>query len=226
MIPKPAAKPHTVMKRGGIIACTVLTLLTPLGLLLIRLARTDAAAVERWYSLGLYRGMATALTALTGRLPFSAMEVILLLLGAAILLYLVFWVREAIRQKGRWWLVCLKRLWIILSAASAVFFWFILTGDLNYYRIPVGESIGLQTEATDVETLRALCRVLAQRAGELRPQCSEDADGVFASAVSYGELADTASAAVTALDELYGVQLFGLAGGTRPKDMRFSEDMS
>ena len=106
MILKPAAKPNTVMKRGGIIACTVLTLLTPLGLLLIRLARTDAAAVERWYSLGLYRGMATALTALTGRLPFSAMEVILLLLGAAILLYLVFWVREAIRQKGRWWLVC------------------------------------------------------------------------------------------------------------------------
>ena len=44
MIPKPAAKPHTVMKRGSIIACTVLTLLTPLGLLLIRLARTDAAA--------------------------------------------------------------------------------------------------------------------------------------------------------------------------------------
>ena len=62
MTPKPAAKPHTVMKRGGIIACTVLTLLTPLGLLLIRLARTDAAAVERWYSLGLYRGMTTALT--------------------------------------------------------------------------------------------------------------------------------------------------------------------
>lgn len=226
MIPKPAAKPHTVMKPGGIIACTVLTLLTPLGLLLIRLARTDAAAVERWYSLGLYRGMTTALTALTGRLPFSAMEVILLLLGAAILLYLVFWVREAIRQKGRWWLVCIKRLWIILSAASAVFFWFILTGDLNYYRIPVGESIGLQTEATDVETLRALCRVLAQWAGELRPQCSEDAEGVFASAVSYGELADTASAAVTALDELYGVQLFGLAGRTRPKAMHFSEVMS
>lgn len=221
MTPKPAAKPHTVMKRGGIIACTVMTLLTPLGLLLIRLARTDAAAVERWYSLGLYRGMATALTALTGRLPFSAMEVILLLLGAAILLYLVFWVREAIRQKGRWWLVCLKRLWIILSAASAVFFWFILTGDLNYYRIPVGESIGLQTEATDVETLRALCRVLAQQAGELRPQCSEDAEGVFASAVSYGELADTASAAVTALDELYGVQLFGLAGRTRPRPCIF-----
>ena len=50
MIPKPAAKPHTVMKRGGIIACTVLTLLTPLGLLLIRMARTDAAAVERCYT--------------------------------------------------------------------------------------------------------------------------------------------------------------------------------
>ena len=221
-----AEKQNRIMKRGGIIACTVLTLLTPLGLLLIHLARGNAEAVERLYSRGLYHGMATALTALTGGLPFSAMEVILLLLGAVALLYLVFWVREAIRQKGRWWLVCLKRLWIIASAASAVFFWFILTGDLNYYRIPVGQSLGLQTEATDVETLRSLCYLLAQQAAELRPECEEDADGVFASSVSYAELAKTASEAVTALDGLYGVQLFDLAGRTRPKAMHFSEVMS
>ena len=105
MILKPAAKPNTVMKRGGIIACTVLTLLTPLGLLLIRLARTDAAAVERWYSLGLYRGMATALTALTGRLPFSAMEVILLLLGAGHLMRMKYAARW--RCVG-WLLLCLR----------------------------------------------------------------------------------------------------------------------
>ena len=221
-----AEKQNRIMKRGGIIACTVLTLLTPLGLLLIHLARGNAEAVERLYSRGLYHGMATALTALTGRLPFSAMEVILLLLVAVALLYLVFWVREVIRQKGRWWLVCLKRLWIVASAASAVFFWFILTGDLNYYRIPVGQSLGLQTEATDVETLRSLCYLLAQQAAELRPECEEDADGVFASSVSYAELAKTASEAVTALDGLYGVQLFDLAGRTRPKAMHFSEVMS
>lgn len=221
-----AEKQNRIMKRGGIIACTVLTLLTPLGLLLIHLARGNAEAVERLYSRGLYHGMATALTALTGRLPFSAMEVILLLLVAVALLYLVFWVREVIRQKGRWCLVCLKRLWIVASAASAVFFWFILTGDLNYYRIPVGQSLGLQTEATDVETLRSLCYLLAQQAAELRPECEEDADGVFASSVSYAELAKTASEAVTALDGLYGVQLFDLAGRTRPKAMHFSEVMS
>ena len=70
-----------VMSRGGIIACTVLTLLTPVGLLLIHLARGNAEEVEHLYSRGFYHGMATALTALTGRVPFSVMEVILLLLG-------------------------------------------------------------------------------------------------------------------------------------------------
>ena len=35
-----------VMSRGGIIACTVLTLLTPVGLLLIHLARGNAEEVE------------------------------------------------------------------------------------------------------------------------------------------------------------------------------------
>ena len=170
--------------------------------------------------------MTTVLTALTGRVPFSVMEVILLSLGAAALVFLVLWIREAIRQKGRWWLVCLKRLWIIVSAASAVFFWFILTGDLNYYRIPVGQSLGLQTEATDVKTLRSLCHLLAGQAAELRPQCEEDSEGVFASSVTYAELAETATGAVTALDEIYGVQLFDLAGQTRPKAMYFSEVMS
>ena len=215
-----------VMSRGGIIACMVLTLLTPVGLLLIHLARGNAEEVEHLYSRGFYHGMATVLTALTGRVPFSVMEVILLLLGAAALVFLVLWIREAIRQKGRWWLVCLKRLWIIVSAASAVFFWFILTGDLNYYRIPVGQSLGLQTEATDVKTLRSLCHLLAGQAAELRPQCEEDSEGVFASSVTYAELAETATGAVTALDEIYGVQLFDLAGQTRPKAMYFSEVMS
>lgn len=226
MTVKAVEKQDVIMKRGGIVTCTVLTLLTPLGLLLIRLARSSPEVVERLYSLGVYRAMASALTALTGRVPFSVMEVVLILLGAAILLFFIFWVREAIRQRGRWWLVCLKRLWIAASAASAVFFWFILTGDLNYYRIPVGESLGLQAEATDVETLRSLCYLLAEQAGELRPLCKENADGVFVSAASYDELADAASDAVTALDEVYGVRLFELAGRTRPKAMHFSEVMS
>ena len=99
-------KQNRIMKRSGIIACTVLTLLTPLGFLLIRLARSNAEAVERLYSRGLYHGVATALTALTGKLPFSVMEVILLLLGAVCVIYLVLWVREAVRQKRRW--CCLK----------------------------------------------------------------------------------------------------------------------
>lgn len=79
-----------VMSRGGIIACMVLTLLTPVGLLLIHLARGNAEEVEHLYSRGFYHGMATVLTALTGRVPFSVMEVILLLLGAAALVFLVF----------------------------------------------------------------------------------------------------------------------------------------
>lgn len=81
------------MSRGGIIACMVLTLLTPVGLLLIHLARGNAEEVEHLYSRGFYHGMATVLTALTGRVPFSVMEVILLLLGAAALVFLVFWIR-------------------------------------------------------------------------------------------------------------------------------------
>ena len=55
-----------VMSRGGIIACMVLTLLTPVGLLLIHLARGNAEEVEHLYSRGFYHGMATVLTALTG----------------------------------------------------------------------------------------------------------------------------------------------------------------
>ena len=217
---------HRIMGRGAVITCGILTLLTPLGLLLIRLAKGSPAIVEQYYSRGWYHAAATALTAVTGKLPFSAMEAALILLGVLAVLFLAGWVRELLRRQHRWWQICLKRLWIAASAVSVIFFWFILTGDLNYYRVPGGESLGLQTEETGVETLRALCHLLAQEAGEARALCTEDAQGVFASAVSYQELAEQASSAVAGLDEACGVQLFDLAKRTRPKAMHFSEVMS
>ena len=51
------------------------------------------------------------------------MEVILLLLGVAALVFLVLWIRgshPAESDAGGWY--AKKRLWIVVSAASAVFF--------------------------------------------------------------------------------------------------------
>lgn len=219
-------KPYCVMHRGGIITCALLTLLTPVGLFLIRLARGNPAWVEQHYSLGWYRGIAKVLTALTGGARFSVMEVILLLLGAAAVGYLVFWAVELIRHHADWWKICLKRIWILLSICSAIFFYFILTGDLNYYRYSVGSSLGLTVEATDAETLKNLCLLLAERANTYRESVGEDENGIFTPGEDYPALAEAASAAVSDLDRQYGVRLFSLAERTRPKAMAFSEVMS
>ena len=96
---------HRIMGRGAVITCGILTLLTPLGLLLIRLAKGSPAAVEQYYSRGWYHAAATALTAVTGKLPFSAMEAALILLGVLAVLFLAGWVRELLRRQHRWWQV-------------------------------------------------------------------------------------------------------------------------
>lgn len=219
-------KPYRVLGRGGCIACILLTALTPLGLLLISLARKAPLTVEGRYSLGWYRGVARALCALTGGSAFSWMEVVLLLLGGAAVAYLVCWVIEVLRHRALWWKICLRRLWVIGCVCSAVFFYFILCGDLNYYRQPVGASLGLTTEATDLNTLRALRDLLAKQAAAQRAACTEADDGTFTMGCSYAELADAASAAVTGLDGQFSVELFSPAGWTRPKAMRFSRTMS
>ena len=86
----------------------------------------------------------------------------------------------------------------------------------------MGRSLGLQNRGNGCENaLVTLCHLLAGG----RRSCGhsvEDSEGVFASSVTYAELAETATGAVTALDDIYGVQLFDLAGQTRPKAMYFS----
>lgn len=226
LIQKKMAPPTPLWRKSGVILYALLTLLFPLGLVLIRWARSNPLAVEGLYSRGWYHKTATVLTALSGKNYRSWMEIVLILLILAAVVFLLSWVREIRRRRHAWWKICLKRLWIILALASAVFFAFVLTGDLNYYRLPVGDTLGLVTENTDAATLRKLCLLLAEDANTYRTDAAEDAEGVFTSSQSYEELADAASRAVADLDRQHGVQLFSLAGRTHPKAVRCSEVMS
>ncbi|MFR3992289.1 MAG: hypothetical protein ACLTY5_07115 [Angelakisella sp.] len=94
-----------VMSRGGIIACMVLTLLTPVGLLLIHLARGNAEEVEHLYSRGFYQwygycaDSADREGALFGNGGHPAFA------GAAALVFLVLWIRKPSGRKdaGGWY---------------------------------------------------------------------------------------------------------------------------
>ena len=218
--------PYWVMSRGGVVACSILTLLLPAGLLLIHLAKSAPAVTERLYSLGWYRTIAAGLMTLTSRASVSFMEIILLLLGAAALAYLVFWVIELIWHHREWWKICLKRLWILAAVCCGVFFYFVAVGDLNYYRIPVGTSLGLAAEKTDETVLQSLCELLAKDANTYRETAAEDKNGVFTLRDDYNTLAKKTSLAVAELDQQFGVNLFSPAAATRPKAMYFSEVMS
>ena len=209
-----------------LLVCSALTLLTPLGLLLIQLAKAHPAFIERYYSTRWYRGVATVLTAITGRAAFSFMEVVLILLGVGLLVYLGFWIVELLRRPHDWWKILLRRVWILASACSAVFFYFILCGDLNYYRFSVGVPLGYSVEETDAATLRSLCELLARQANWFRAGRGEDNERVFAAGADFRVQAVEASDDVAALDSRYGVSLFSLAERAHPKAMAFSQVMS
>ncbi len=211
---------------GGILTCTLFTLLIPAGLLFLRYARLHPDWTETHYSLGWYRGAERFLTSLTGPAPFSWMECFLLACGVIAILFLIGWVRETIRRRKDWWKIALKRLLILTAVGSGIFFWFVLTGEANYYRHPLAVPLKLTVEPTGKETLTELCLVLTDELNAAREGRAEDENGVFVLRDDFNTLSKKASEAVANLDTLYGTGLFMAARDTSPKPMFFSEAMS
>ena len=158
----------------------VLLAALPLALALQWAAARAPERVERLYAEGLYPHLANALSAATGRVPFSVGEALLAAVVLGLLASLVRLVRRVRATKaGRWALVgaALVRL---VSAAGAVYLAFLLLWGLNYHRPPLAVMSGLggATAGVGLDELEGLCRELVAMANQTRAMVAEDARGV------------------------------------------------
>ncbi len=178
----------------------LLLLLAPLGLLLTAWAKSSAQVAEKVFAAGIYKYLSQGLSLLTGWIPFSLMELIIIV---APIVVLVLIIRQIVRvskvkkpacamsqyhkdimeiesvaaQRVNLLVTMLQNL---LCLAAVIYFGYVLLCGVNYHRYPVAYHLGLTVENSTEDELAGLYTELADKATELRAQLTtEDERGVY-----------------------------------------------
>lgn len=199
-------------------------LLFPLSLLLIFLARRSSFFAEQIYSLHIYKWLSQLISLITGLIPISLAELIILILPILLVSLLVKFIIRLKKDKQNRKINALKGLINILCVFSIGLFSFTLLGGLNYYRYTFSYYSNLEIDKYSVEELYGLTKYLAGQANDLRNQItSVDDNEVFDLSISKYKLAKEVGKAMKSLSKEYPV-----FGGyyAPPKPVLLSEFMS
>lgn len=200
----------------------LLLLLIPLGIFMTWWAKTNSTVAEKVFATGIYKVLSQGMGLLTGWIPFSLMELIIIAGPVTVLILII---RQFVRiVRTRRFLLFMTMVQNLLCLIAVIFFGYVLLCGVNYHRYPVAYHLGLQVENSSVEELEGLLIELADKASELRATLtSEDERGVYVLPYSERELGKEAKKAYLALAEEYPV-----FGGLypRPKHVFFSRLMS
>lgn len=222
----------------------MILLLIPLGFLLTYWAKQSAKVAETVFAAGIYKWISQGMGLLTGWIPFSLMEVIIIV-GPVVVLALiirqlvrVFRVKKpvysmtdahrhtiVVQSVGKQRVMLLMTmLQNLLCLAAVIFFGYVLLCGVNYHRYPVAYHLDLTVENSTAEELEGLYTELADKATELRAQLTtENEKGVYVLPFSERELGQETKKAYRVLAEEYPV-----FGGVypAPKHVFFSRIMS
>ncbi len=162
-----------------------LVLLIPAGAALQLLAARQTGFADA-YASAFYPAVVRIYVGLTGWLPFSVAEVVVVALAA---LFVTRGVRNLRRVLGR----DLRARDLFLRFGRSALSWlavayalFVVWG-LNYHRTPLADFAGYDTGPPEVLELRALGEELADAANALRREVVEDGDGVMRLAAGRGQ---------------------------------------
>lgn len=218
----------------------IFLLLIPLGILLTQWAKSNAAVAENVFAAGIYKVLSQGMGLLTGWIPFSLMELIIIVGPITVLVLMIRQIVRVVRVKrmtneseedtalqsvgARRFYLIMTMLQNLLCLVAVIFFGYVLLCGVNYHRYPVAYHLGLNVENSSVDDLEGLLIELADKATELRAQLtSEDERGVYILPYSERELGKEAKKAYQNLAEEYAV-----FGGMYPvpKHVFFSRIMS
>lgn len=221
--------------------CNFLLLAWPFGIVIYILARNFKGIAENVFARGIYRAIGSVLTRLTGLIPFSLGELLLIAAAAAFAAWLVIALINIIRNRasiGRA-VLAVRSLRGILIATGIVFACYMLNCGVNYYRCEFAEFSGLTIQKSTTRELFELCMELSDKTNAARDAAVAEAvkrhpekatanvtEGLPAPYTSYlteRELAYAARDAIFKLGKSYDV----LSGYYPvPKAVHFSRVMS
>lgn len=193
-----------------------LLFLFPLSFILILLARKSSFFAEHVYALRIYRWFSQLVSIITGLVPISLAEILIIILPFFLIILLIKFISRLIKDKQNRKINAAKGLINIICALSVALFSFTMLGGLNYYRYPFSYYSNLNIEKSTVEELYGLTKQLAEQANELRALVPKvDDNGIFDLSMSYFKLAKEANKAMMSLAEEYPV-FSGRYGRSKP----------
>jgi len=129
--------------RAGLIIAAIGTALAP----------TRAAAVERFYSRGLYPALQGVLTPLSNLAPFALFDALVV---GALAAWTWRFAHDLLKGRGGWTRLFLRTLYRTVTAAAALYLAFLAVWGLNYRRVPLADKIEFDAEGISAGAVRAL----------------------------------------------------------------------
>jgi hypothetical protein len=155
----------------------LLILLLPLSLCIFYLSSLTPGLIEKFYSNGIYRLISEPLSQITGLVPISVAEIIVIAFVVLVILYVVRTIFKIVVSKSDS-LHYIKRFFLnSLLAISIIYFGFVLLWGLNYNRLPFSRIASMNTKPASVTELAQVCESLIQQTNTSRALVSEDSSG-------------------------------------------------
>jgi len=140
----------------------ILTLLLPIQYIALHILKRFPQFIETYYSQGIYPYIGKISRYVFGWIPFSIGDIIYALL----IIFLFRWLFKNIRRIGREPVLFALD---ITAALSIIYFLFNIMWGLNYYRVPLNTTLGLEKDYTTEELLNTTHRLIA-KSNELHRQ--------------------------------------------------------
>lgn len=137
----------------------ILALLLPVQIVGLKFLADYPLFVEKWYSTGLYPLTSSLLRLGLGFIPFSVGDLLYALFVFMILRWIFLRFKQKFKNPLQWTLE-------MVATLSIIYLCFNLFWGINYYRLPLHQSLEIENEYT-TEELEQLARTLVARSNEI-----------------------------------------------------------
>jgi hypothetical protein len=151
----------------------------PLGILLSHFSITFPNFIEKFYSSFFYKIIATMLSSVTGFLPFSLAELILISFVALALYYVPKTILHLYKFKNKRLGILKAFVLNVLSAVGIIYFSFQILWGFNYQRLTLNKIFQLDVRQSSTKELSELCERLINSSNTLRKGIKENQQGAM-----------------------------------------------
>lgn len=152
-----------------------ITMLIPVSVCLILSAKYISGFAD-FYLKYIYKYISLIFNNITGILPFSLAEIIIIAVPVLFMGYIIHIIVKMIRSEGKL-KIFLSSLLNLLCTISVIFFFFTTNCGINYYNTDIAHTMNIRIQPVSTDELYQVCVYLAQKASEIRKNLQEDENG-------------------------------------------------